>query len=167
MGYDAALNKAWQDLKGLNLPAVVSVKFLQDEYSVNIGQHKMLSLSCNIPAKDFTAILILHYLIRSAKGLPNIRGEWLTFREFSGIEGYSDAFKKRAIEPLIRKFVKRKSEDSVTTIEAFPGVPVLLKFWKADSEFGADANIYFDKSIKDIFCTEDIVVLAGLVAGHI
>jgi hypothetical protein len=52
-------------------------------------------------------------------------------------------------------------------IEAFEGVPVLIKAWKADSEFGPDANIYFDKSITGIFCTEDIVVLAGMIASQL
>jgi len=39
--------------------------------------------------------------------------------------------------------------------------------WKADSEFAPDANIYFDASIKSIFCLEDIVVLAQLVASQL
>ena len=49
-------------------------------------------------------------------------------------------------------------------MEAFPEVPILVTIWKADEEFKAEANLLFDRSIRGIFCTEDIVVLAELVA---
>lgn len=167
MGYEAALSKSWDDLAKLNPAKTLSVKFLDDEYSVDVPAKKILSLSCNVPAKDFTAIIILHYLTSRSKGLPPVAGEWLTFREFSGIEGYYDAFKKRCIDPIIRRCVKNKAEDSARVINALEGVPVLIKFWKGDEEFGPDANIYFDKSITKIFCTEDIIVLGGLAASRL
>ena len=99
-------------------------------------------------------------------GLPVVTGEWLTFRELSGVEGYFEAFKKRAIEPIIRKYGHRL-EDNVIEVLAFDGVPALVKVWKPDEEFGPDANIYFDRSIKEIFCIEDIVVLAGIIASSL
>ena len=181
MGYEAALKKAWEDLSKLKPVKNLSVKFLADEYSIDIEEGKILSLSCNIPAKDFVSILILHYLAQKLKGLPTPTGEWLTFRELSGVEGYYDAYHKRCIEPIIRKYGKdpdavkgvldrlpaKLSEggDVGIVLEAFANVPLLIKLWKADAEFGPDANIYFDASIKNIFCTEDIVVLAGIVAA--
>jgi hypothetical protein len=125
----------------------------------------------------------LHYLAQKLKGLPSLSGKWLTFREFSGVEGYAQAYHKRSIEPIIRKYGKhpdalknvldrlpgRLSEggDIGVIIQAFENVPVLIKFWKPDEEFGADANMYFDASIKDIFCTEDIIVLAQIVASQL
>ena len=54
--------------------------------------------------------------------------------------------------------------DAGIIVEAFENVPALVKVWGTDAEFKADANIYFDRSILKIFCTEDIVVLAGLIA---
>jgi len=183
MGYEAALKKAWEDLANLKAPKILSIKFMADEYSVDTAAKKILSLSCNAPAKDFLSILILHYSAQKLKDLPAPGGQWLTFRELSGIEGYYDAFHKRSIEPIIRKYGKnpdalkdvlsrlpsRLSDggDISITVEAFAGVPVLIKLWKADTEFGPDANIYFDASIKNIFCIEDIVVLAQLVAGQL
>ncbi len=183
MSYDAAINKAWDELAKLNPEKNLSVKFLADEYTIDLETKKIFSLSCNVAAKDFTAILILHYLIQKLKRLPALTGEWLTFRELSGIEGYYPAFKNRAIEPIIRKYgnnpqgllqalerlpAKRVMEPDVSIVlEAFEGVVVLIKLWRADEEFGADANMLFDKSITGIFCTEDIVVLAGLVAASL
>ncbi|MCX5711176.1 MAG: DUF3786 domain-containing protein [Candidatus Omnitrophica bacterium] len=167
MSYEAAVNKSWDDLVKLNPANNISVKFLDDEYSVDIAAKKILSLSCNIAAKDFIAIIILHYLVSFLKGLPPLAGEWLTFREFSGIEGYYDAFKIRCIEPIIRRGIKNKNEDYARIVDAFEGVSVLVKFWKGDDEFSPDANIYFDKSITKIFCTEDIIVLGSLVASKL
>ena len=183
MGYDVAINKAWEELARLNPEKGLCVKFLADEYSIDLEAKKVFSLSCNVPAKDFEAIIILHYLIQKLKGLPPVSGEWLTFREFSGIEGYYDAFRKRSIEPIIRKYGKnpeslltvterlpaKKAQggDLGIVVEAFEGVPVLIKLWKSDEEFGPDANIYFDRSITQIFCIEDIVVLAGIVGASL
>lgn len=104
MGYEVAIDKAWKDLAELNPEKNLSVKFLKDEYSIDLEAKKVASLSCNVPAKDFTAILVLHYLTQRLRGLPELTGEWLTFREFSGIEGYYPAFHKRSIEPIVRKY---------------------------------------------------------------
>lgn len=183
MSYEAAFKKAWEDLANLKEPKNLSVKFLADEYSVNIIDKKILSLSCNTPAKDFTSILILHYLAQKIKGLSAPSDQWLTFRELSGVEGYSDAYHQRSIEPIIRKYGKNPEAikdvlkrlpgklstggDISVIIEAFENIPVLIKLWKQDAEFGADANMYFDASIKNIFCTEDIVVLAQIVSSQL
>jgi hypothetical protein len=180
MGYETAINKAWEELKGVSGSDALAVRFLADEYSVDISRRKILSLSCNVPAKDFAAILILHYLIQSLKKLPALTGEWLTFREFSGIEGYYPAFRRRSIEIVIRKYGKNpkglfevlkrlpgkkaQGADAAVMLEPFPGVPILIKLWRSDEDFGPDANIFFDKNISGIFCTEDIIVLAQLVA---
>jgi len=181
MSYEPALNKAWDELLRLNPGTNFTVRFLGDEYSVNLAARKLLSLSCNVPAKEFSAILILHYLAQKLKGLADLSGEWLTFREFSGIEGYYPAFRKRAIEPVIRKYgrnpkgildnpnrlplKKSRGADVSVIVEAFEGIPVLVKLWQADTEFGPDANMFFDANITRIFCVEDIIVLASLVAA--
>ncbi|MDD5154940.1 MAG: DUF3786 domain-containing protein [Candidatus Omnitrophica bacterium] len=159
----------------------LSVKFLGDEYSIDLQAGKVVSLACNVPAKDFTAILILHYLSKKIKGLPELKNEWVSFKELSGIEGYAPAFRNRAIEPVIRKYgvnpqslpdvlerlpgKKSHTADASIIVEAFEGVPVLVELWAGDEEFGPEANMLFDESIIGIFCTEDTVVLAGLVAA--
>ena len=183
MGYEVAINKAWQDLAKLNVTEVFSIRFLADEYTVDPRQKKVLSLSCNVLPKDFTAILILHYLIQKKAGLPELTDEWVTFKELSAVEGYYPAFRKRAIEPIIRKYgshpegvlsvlerlpAKRVSQgDLGLVIEALEKVPVLITLWRSDDEFGPEANMLFDRSIARIFCTEDIVVLAGIIASQL
>jgi hypothetical protein len=163
MGYEAALSRAWEELGAHD---ALRVRFLAQEYTVDPKARVVNSVSCNAPAKDFTAILILHYLAKRLKGLSALTGRWLNFRELSGVEGYLEAFRKRSVEPLIRKY-GRTGSDEARVIEAFEGVPVLVKIWKADEDFAPDANIFFDASVKEIFCTEDIVVLAGIVASSL
>ncbi|MBN1914200.1 MAG: DUF3786 domain-containing protein [Candidatus Omnitrophica bacterium] len=183
MGYEVALNKAWEDLANLNAGNALSIKFLADTYQLDLREKKALSLSCNVAAKDFTAILILHYAAQKLKGLPDVRGEWLSFKEVSQVEGYLPAFKKRAISPLLRKYgskpegiitaaqripLKRVDQGDVgIVLEAFEKVPVLITLWRGDDEFGPEANMLFDKNITRIFCAEDIVVLAGIIAASV
>jgi hypothetical protein len=183
MGYEVAINKAWGELASFKEPRDTSVRFLADNFTIDYKSRAILSLSCNVAAKEFTSVLILHYLVQKAKGLPPLTGQWLNFRELSGIEGYYAAFRKRSLEPLIRKYGNNPSGiisclerfpgkhaeggDAAIVIETFSRVPMLVKVWGADEEFGADANIFFDASINHIFCTEDIVVLAQIVASQL
>lgn len=177
------MNKAWDELTKVSSGNKLTVKFLADEYEVDLQAKSVFSASCNVPAKDFTAILILHYLIKKIQGLSELKGEWLPFRELSGVEGYADAFKRRVIDPIIRKYgnnpekilsalerfpAKKSGQGDVSIIiEAFEKVPVLVVLWRPDEEFSPEVNVLFDRSITEIFCTEDIIVLAGIVAGQV
>lgn len=183
MGYEAAIQKAWTQLANLKPQNNLSVRFFSDEYSVDAEAQTVLSLSCNVPAKEFLAVLILHYLSEKLKGLPGATGEWISFKELAGGESYYPAFRKRAIEPILNKYGSRpenifsclerlpakkiKQADAAVSIETFEGVPVLVELWAGDDEFAPEANMLFDKNISRIFCTEDVVVLAGFVAKHI
>jgi len=178
--YDAAINKAWEALDEFRPDKAFTLKFISDEYCVDFHNKSVLSLSGKAKAKDFTAILILHYLAQQLKGLPQLTGEWVSFKELSGVEGYSSAFRKRAIEPIINKYganpqsllavlerlpaKKINYADIGIVVEVFEGVSVLVTLWRGDEEFGPEVNILFDQSISRIFCTEDIVVLAQFLA---
>ena len=184
MAYEVAINKAWEDLSKLSTEKLFSLRFISDEYSVDLSAKKVMSLSCNVPAEDFWSVLILHYLIKKLKGLPELTGEWMTFNELSIVDSYYPVFRKRTIEPLLRKYGSNPQgifsalermpskkvdnlADAAIIVEAFDKVPVLVKIWGKDSEFNPDANILFDKNITGIFCTEDAVVLGGIVAASL
>jgi len=183
MGYAAALSKAWSGLDDIGKGRNITVRFLCDEYTVDLQNRRVLSLSCNAPAKDYISILILHYLKQKLIGLPAISGEWITFQQLDGGQGYFSTFKKRVIDPIMKKYgwnpkaildlperfkAKRiQLADFSIVLEVFDNIPVLITLWQGDEEFGPQANILFDKSIKDILCTEDIVILAEFVARNI
>jgi len=183
MGYDVAISKSWQELESATKDKALQVQFLADEYSIDLDNKKVLSLSCNVAAKDYVSILVLHYAKKRIEGLPVVSGEWIDFRQLDGGQGYYPTFKKRIIDTIKRKYgvdpeallklsqrFKMKKDDSAdisVSLEVLEGVPILIQLWKGDEEFGPEANILFDKNIKDIFCTEDIVVLSEFVAHSI
>jgi len=183
MSYALALNKAWIDLEKESQAKEHALKFLGDEYAVDVKNRRVLSLSCNAPSKEFVAILVLHYLVSKLKGLPEVGKEWISFQDIPESLGYYPAFRKRVIVPLLKKYgaspkavfdkltllnAKRKEFGDVGfIIEAFERVPILVTFWCADEEFGPEANVLFDRSILKIFCTEDIIVLAEFIARAI
>lgn len=183
MSYSTALAKAWEGLEASAEDKGYSVRFLSDEYDVDREKRSIASLSCNIPAKDHLSVLILHYLVKKIKGLPPVTGEWVSFKQLAGGEGYYPSFKKRVIDTIKRKY-KDKPEALLELVERFnakktqladisivleplEGVPVLVNFWRGDDEFGPDANVLFDKSITEIYCTEDIVVFSEVMAHSI
>ena len=184
MEYEVALKKAWERLAQLAGERIHSLRFLGDDYEVDIDKKTVFSVSCNVPAKVYTSILILHYLIRKINGLPPIKGEWISFKELVGGEGYYPSFKKRVIDTITRKYGKNP-DNLLALVERFrakkaeladvsvvldtieESAPFLITLWRGDEEFGPEANILFDKSIADIFRTEDIVVLSEVVVHSI
>ena len=182
MGYQQALEKAWNAVS--NLPhngETIAIELLSDTYTVNIKDRTVFSDSCNVPAKEHVAILLLHYLARRSelKDMPPLTGEWLDFKELQGGEGYYPAFKKRTIDRVLKKYASNPASlkdalsripgevtdkaDVGVIIHPFKEVSILITMSEADEEFGPDANILFDKNISKIFCTEDIVVLTEMV----
>lgn len=183
MSYEVAINKAWENLGQFKPDNALSVKFLADEYIIDYKNRGVSSSSCNIPAKEHLEILILHYLFKKLNGLPPLSGEWVSFKELENGEFYYPAFRKRAIEPILRKYggnpngllsaleklpADKASQGDVSVIfQVFEGVPMMVILWKGDEEFSPEANLLFDRSIAQIYGTEDIAVLAGFVAKHI
>lgn len=183
MGYDAALNKSWEGLRAAGLKDAATVRFFTDEFRVDPGSRTVAQTSGQ-PAKDFVSILLLHYLEKRLLGLPPLTGRWISFKEMESGEQYYPAFRKRSIDLLVKKYArdveavfqaldrnaavgKAGQGDAGVIVEAFPGVPLQVILWKGDDEFPAEATILFDESIRGIFCTEDVAVLAGFTAKYV
>ncbi len=183
MPYDVAIAKSWEELENLTKQKNHAVRFLADEYNINIDNQQILSLSCNIPTKEYLSILLLHYLSRKLKGLPAMSGEWVSFAQLPGGQGYLPVFKKRVVTRILKKYAvapesllelsrrfkaeKGQIADFSVVLEVFDQVPVLITLWRGDEEFAPEANIHYDQNIRDIFCTEDIVVMSEFVAAKI
>lgn len=180
MKLELAITMSWENLLGSGISNDTKVKFLGDEYIVNIKLRKILSLPHNTPIEDYLTVLILHYLSQKIAGLPVVSGEYLSFNGLSVINSFAEVFKKRATDVIMKRYgddifdilsvlhnlpaKKINRADVAIVVEAFEGVPILIELWEADEEFGSEANILFDKTITKIFCVEDIVVLAEVVA---
>lgn len=184
MSYAAAIEKAWADVSQSS-QKTFSIKLLSDTYEIDIVRKQVLSASCNVPAKDYVTIILLHYLAQklALKTLPAPAGEWIDFNQLEGGEAYYPTFRKRTIDRVIKKYGQKPEEllkaaqrfqskkgpvgDVSVIIYPFEEVGILMKMSKADEEFGPDANILFDKNISKIFCTEDIVVLTEILVHQL
>lgn len=185
MSYVRAIDKSWKDISLLTKENTFSLRLCSDTYTVDLNKQNVFSLSCNVPAKDYVSIILLHYLTAKLKlkELPAPSGEWIDFNQLESGEFYYPAFKKRTIDQVLRKYGanpealldidkrlparKAQAGDTGMIIDALEGVPIIVALWRADDEFAPDANILFDKSISKIFCTEDIVVLSELIVHQL
>jgi len=184
MGYEVAISKAWAELENLTQKKSHTVRFLDDEYMIDLEKKSILSLSANASPKTHIGILLLHYLSRRLKGLPQPIGEWISFKQLDGGQFYYSVFRKRVLEPIIKKYGENpqgliseltrhskakevKEADASIIFEVFDGIPLFIKLWRGDEEFGPEANLLFDRSISEIFCTEDAVITAEVVASMI
>jgi len=185
MGYQQALDKAWKDIADSSAEKRFSVKLLSDIYDIDVERKTAMSTACNTPAKDYTTLILLHYLLQKIafKTLPQPAGEWIDFNSLQGGEGYYAAFKKRTIDRVISKYGKNPEEllkvsqrmpaktaefgDVSVVIYPFVEVGILIKLSKGDDEFGPDAAILFDRNISKIFCTEDVVVLTEIIVHQL
>jgi len=180
MGYEAALKKAWDAVQDAGVKQQY-LKFLNDEYEIDYTEKNIISMACNIPAKDYYKLLILHYIASENKVLNASNDKWMSFKEMDGGEAYFPAFKKRAIDPVFRKYGDNPSDiferarylsaekiDTGTagiSIKAFPKIKVAVIIWAKDDEFSADCNMLFNPEIKEILPTEDVAVLGGIIAS--
>jgi hypothetical protein len=183
MGYQAALDKSWNALETAGLCKTETVSFFTEEFQVDTASRTVRD-SSGKPAKDFVAVLLLHYLKQRLAGLPRLTGDWISFKELDGGELYYPAFRKRSIDGVLRKYganvngifsvlekmpsaKKIDQGDAAVVVEAFGAVPLQVIIWEGDEEFSADATILFDRAISGIFSTEDIAVLAGFVPKYV
>ena len=182
MGYEVALKKAWDAVQDAGIKQQY-LKFLNDEYEIDYAEKNIISMSCNTPAKDYYKLLVLHYIANENKALNISSDKWMSFKEMDGGEAYFSAFKKRAIDPILRKYgnnpssiferIKPFNAEKIDTgtaaisINAFSKIKIAIILWAKDDEFSADCNMLFNPEIKDILPTEDVAVLGGITASLI
>ncbi len=155
----------------------------------------LLDACFRIPRPEFTAsnltaggeapiterILLLHYLERASGTPPS--GEWIGFVEVPGAELYLGNFRARSVDRLVRSFTDREESlveraaligglaadhgDVAVCLQALPRVPVMVTLWRGDDEFPPSGNLLFDSTVSRYLSIEDMVVLAGMVAGRL
>ena len=167
-------------LKAAQTYSIVQVDFLNTPVDVKFPEGKVTGPRVEeIPIWE--RILILHYLAGGA--VAPTYTEWIGFQQVPSGGFYFDAFKRRAHDPLAKVFGREpvklleagaaigagKAEfgDASVKVQVFAKVPVLAVIHAADDEFPADAKILFKSSIHSYFCTEDVAVIGGLVAGRL
>lgn len=126
-------------------------------------------------------IILLHYV-------GNIAPVWessdlIGFNEVPSGSFYLGAFVRRSHRPLAEFFGRKPKAlldaggligavpaglgDAAVAVKVVPKVTVTAVVHAADEEFPADAKLLFPASIGSFFCTEDIAVIGGFVAGRL
>jgi hypothetical protein len=184
--YSAAEEKAWEDLIHLDSKNIAKNSLagfdgrtftltVLDE-TVTVDKWDGLVTSSKPHDKSFE-VLVLHYLIGCRSGGPG--GELVLFRQLKGGEAYNDAFQKRVNDRLAKEFgedpdalaragarlngTKRTKGNASVELLLFPKVPVTVIVWRGDGEVPASSTILFDRSIGDIFPTEDVAIAASFL----
>ena len=191
--HEDALEKAWADVSSMDLATVsaelgqgavrgagaVSVKLLGEPCLVDVGSRTVFyeNRECE-EVPPYLQILMLHYLL--GLSASPLRNRFVSFRELDGGALYYQAFKARAIDPLVREFgykpelLKRVAESLGAEplsighvsfrLDFFEKVPVAVVLWLGDLEVSASASILFDASANAILSTEDLTVVAGVTS---
>ncbi len=187
-GYEAAINLSIEKLRNVDwntrctalnlpLPNNTEIRFnaFGKEMELHLDDFQLLLTQSLTPAHVSERILVLHYLMCDAPIQQT--GELISFRQLDGGMFYWEAFLSRSVRPLVQRignnisllqenlkrfdFIPVPRGDVGACIHVFGKVYVTLIYLAGDDEFPPEAQLLFDSSIKDIFSTEDVAVLAG------
>ena len=122
-------------------------------------------------------ILILHYL--KNKYIPKKNDSFISYREMPGGAFYYKPFKARSTDMLVSviqndidrlksnlsqfDYTFEKNNDLTVVIRPLGVLEMLLVYNMSDEEFPAEAELFFDSSIKQIYSTDNVAALAHVV----
>ncbi|MDR1657017.1 MAG: DUF3786 domain-containing protein [Deltaproteobacteria bacterium] len=170
----ALLSGAERTAYGLNL------NFFNRQVNVTIPAYEV-NWADRTEGEDFAltdAVMVLHYLQGAAGIKPT--GELVAYRQLSGGEFYTTAFRKRAEIPLIKTFgqtpglltkaaellggtKKEGLGDEAALFRVLPNIELLTMIHLGDEEFEPDGQVLFDKSIDRAVSIEDAAWLGSAV----
>jgi len=184
--YTAAEEKAWEDLTHLDSKSIAKNSLASfdgrtfglsvlDEM-VKVDKWEGL-VTTSRPHDKFFDILVIHYLVGCQASGPV--GDLVLFRQLKGGEAYNDTFQKRVGDRLAKEFGEdpealvragdrlngtRRSKGSASVeLPLFPKVPVTVIVWRGDDEIPATCTVLFDRSVGEIFQTEDVAVAGAFI----
>ena len=175
--YKLAFEIAAEKLKGADLAQVCSksgaeleqgalkIRFLNQTVHIHLPQ---LTFQPELPLIE--RVIILRYLV-NASGVPQA-GRWISFSDLPGGGPYLPAFRKRVIEPLLRRFSEAGDEmresasalggeefgygDVGVVFQVLPKVRMAFVLWEGDEELPPNANVLLDESVKGYLSSDDV-----------
>ena len=155
----------------------ILIRAFGSDCTVDLKSYEVGNRKTGQPVKPDLKIIILHYLLCEDKFSET--GESIDFREFPGGQFYLAPYVSRSVNILISRikndiellkknldrFEWKKTEpgDVGAKIHAIGRIYVTLVYCKGDEEMSPSANILYDSSIKKVFNTEDVTVIASLL----
>ena len=192
MGYDPALQKALEDMRGITPYAVASkagvdydgkrfrIPFFNRVFLVYYPETRVVDEATSETADQWLAIIVLHYLIQ-ADGTP-VADEWIAYRQLPGASFFERRFLQMAVQPLLRAFdndveaFKRagaaiggipitRTGDAAFKFIALPRLPMACIFYQGEEGIPSSVNILFDDAAENYLPTEDLSVVGVYLVG--
>ena len=161
-------------------PERILLRFLGQDYEIG-HRDGQVQTADGEPVKETLAILLLLYLVE-ADGRP-LEDRWVAFEQLSGGPGYSGAFRRSVLVPLLQAFGPRPEAlieaaagldrssldmgDAAVVVAALPRVPIAIALWGGDEEFAPSASFAFDASIEGYLDTEAVTAVADFTTRHL
>ncbi len=125
-------------------------------------------------------VILSHY----ASAIPKPKtGKLIKFRDLPGGPAYELAFLSRTIQPIADAFGKKPTDlveaskvlggkplrfgDASSEVLVLEGIPVVFIVWASTEEFEGSSQVLFDESASSYLPTENLAVLAELVANRL
>ncbi len=181
------VEKLWKKLKSQNPENVKSrslvqfdengsyiVKFIDNNYSVNINNEKIKGLDDNLfDSEQEFKLLLLYYLVHSQE--KPILGKWISEKGLPSGNLFFKGPHKLPEEEIIKRFGKNPKAfielgkqiggkcvdfgDAAIELKILPRIPIICILYIEDEEFSAKVNYLFDSSLKDQFPLDIILAL--------
>jgi hypothetical protein len=191
MSYEIALEKALQEIKGVN-PYVVASKsgaqydegkfkllFFNRTFLIHFPEVEVEEVGVESPPEQWLQVLLLHYLLR-AKGI-SVADEWVAYRHLPGAHFFERRFLNMAINPLqqafsddIESFKKAglalggtpmsRTGDAAFRFLALPKIPIACIFHLGEEEIPSRINILFDAAAHIYLPTEDLSLIGAYLS---
>jgi hypothetical protein len=164
---------------GIPAPAngVLRLRAFGIEFLLQQRDFQLIIADTGEVAKVGDRILALHYLLCDTPIV--LTDEQISFRGLPGGQFYWQPFLSRTVHPLLgrigndlellKKHLQRFDwapidlGDFGARIHAIGPVYMTLVYHQGDEEFPPEVDLLFDASIKQIFTTEDVAVLASRI----
>ena len=183
MAYDAALEKALDEMKKITPYAVASesgsdydgkrfkIPFFNRVFLVYYPEIRVMDEKDSTPAQQWLEIILLHYLLQ-ARGVP-IAEEWIAYRQLPGASLFQSRFLQMAINPLLHAFENdveafrnagaalggipiSRAGDAAFKFMALPKIPMACIFYQGEEGIPSSVNILFDAAAPEYLPTEDL-----------
>ncbi len=165
-------------LLGLDPPnpdGTMLVRMFGRNLKINVLPLASQSLDSFAPITD--QILLLHYLQCDVPIKP--AGNLISFRDLPGGQFYLEPYLARSITPLIRRvgndlillqnrlnnldWTRTETGDLGAKIHILGKIDATLVYHMGDEEFPPAAELLYDASIRRVFNTEDVAVIASRI----
>ena len=188
-GQNEAVRIAFAKLANADLPAraenlgfsfpekdTILIRAFGSDFTVDLKSFEIRNQKTGQGVKPDLKIIILHYLMCDKFSET---GKFITFRELPGGQFYLEPYRSRSVNILVSR-IKNDTEllnrnlsrfewtevcpgDVGAEIHAIGRICVRLAYYRGDEEMPPSADILYDSSIKKVFNTEDVTVIASLL----